>query len=296
MSDISNSSSSSNKRRLIGIDDEIESLTQVANNLNDFVHKKQFQCSLMTLKMKREKVKALAAFAKSQVLLTEMEILIAEGDLCTDIERLKNSKRIKLEQAESQKDAPREKTNKSANQTTDNKKRRHSPRTSSVDKPTDETVIIPNIRVSPASFLLESSQTSKTAVQSLNLFGTSPKNKSDSEISLSNSMKDEFNEPYTTAQVKKSPAKRNKSEKKESKTKSKHAVKRTGSPTEKQTLADPRSVNTPSNLQSSQMAPSSSSTSENNVFLKTIDSSRYVPGRHNMPPVLTQYFSNIQNN
>lgn len=103
MSDISNSScssSKSNKRRLSKIDDDIEYLTQEANNLNDFVYKTEFECCLLTLKMKREKVKALSAFARSQVLLTDMEIIIAEGDLYTDIERLRNFKRLKLEREE----------------------------------------------------------------------------------------------------------------------------------------------------------------------------------------------------
>lgn len=100
MSDISNSTSSSNKRRLFQIDSNIEYLTEELNTLNDCMYRSEFECSLVTVKMKREKLRALSAVAKTQVLLNNVEVMIAESEINTDIERLRNFKRRKMNRDE----------------------------------------------------------------------------------------------------------------------------------------------------------------------------------------------------
>lgn len=83
------------KRRLQEIDDTIEKLTKTLKRHNGHSSKTEFECSLMTVKLKREKLKAMAAAAKSQILLAEMDALIAETDLYCDIQQLKNTKKVK---------------------------------------------------------------------------------------------------------------------------------------------------------------------------------------------------------
>ena len=105
MSDISNSSSiNDNKWRLNQIDDAVEYLTQEVNSLNYLVNKTEFECSL-TVEMKLEKIKALAAFAVSQTLLADLEIMLEESDLITkqysvlitEVKRSRNFKRLKFQ-------------------------------------------------------------------------------------------------------------------------------------------------------------------------------------------------------
>ncbi|XP_022819264.1 uncharacterized protein LOC111351537 [Spodoptera litura] len=91
------SSINSNKRRIDEIDDTIEYLTNEVNKCDDFALKSDFESSLLALKLRREKVKALAAAARTQVLLADMEVLIAESDLLSDVERLKKYKKNKLD-------------------------------------------------------------------------------------------------------------------------------------------------------------------------------------------------------
>lgn len=91
------SSINSNKRRIDEIDDTIEYLTNEIHKCDNFALKSDFESSLLALKLRREKVKALAAAARTQVLLADMEVLIAESDLLSDVERLKKYKRIKLD-------------------------------------------------------------------------------------------------------------------------------------------------------------------------------------------------------
>lgn len=90
-------SSTSNKRRISQIDDNIEQLTQEVNSLNNFIYRTELECSLMTVRVKREKLKALTAIAKTQVLMANMQVLVAESELYTDIERLKIVKKNKLD-------------------------------------------------------------------------------------------------------------------------------------------------------------------------------------------------------
>ncbi|KAH9642632.1 hypothetical protein HF086_014031 [Spodoptera exigua] len=93
MSATSRSSSTNSKRRRIDeIDDTIEVLSYEINKFDDLALKSDFESSLLTLKLKREKVKALAAAARSQVLLADMQVLIAESELLAEIESLKKYK------------------------------------------------------------------------------------------------------------------------------------------------------------------------------------------------------------
>lgn len=164
----------------------------------------------------------------------------------------------------------------------DKKKHRHSSSRKSpvdLDISTEETLIIPTIHQSTA-LCEETSQIAKT-IYSLDLFSKSPRDKSDSEISLSSSIKAAFNEPYTKTEelIKKSPAKKLKTDKKVEYKSKKHTSKRNVSPTERsQTLADHgKSINMTQTLQNSHsINPKNSNTSAYSL----------VPITHNMPAVI----------
>lgn len=301
MSDSKTMSSNPNKRRIQEIDGRIEDLSHEILSLNDLVSKTQMECSLLAVKLKREKVKALTALAKSKVLLADMEILVAESDLLIDLENLKNCKKMKLDrdagksQQESQETA---KSNKSIAVQTDKsssekKKRKH--RTSKPDTSSDETIIIP---------LLETSKT-ETHVAHFNfdLIKKSSANNSDSEASLSSSLKAEFEKPYKTDTPK--PDKKTESEKPEKKSKGKSDKKnrskskskssqQTQSPNTSSSASKPKTVaelkaKTVEQINKSIANLSShTNTSTHSIDRDATPSTSFIPIRHNMPQMVSQ--------
>uniref|UniRef100_A0A2A4JBI9 Uncharacterized protein n=1 Tax=Heliothis virescens TaxID=7102 RepID=A0A2A4JBI9_HELVI len=301
-------SSNSNKRRIQEIDGRIEFLSHEIHSLEDFVSKSQLECSLMSVKLKREKVKALTALAKSKALLADMEVLVAESDLLLDLEKLKSCKRIKLDcdagksqQAESQ-EKPKS-TNKSiavqtSKSSVEKKKRKHSTSKSSksIDISSDDTVIIP---------LLETHQTSKTEtlVTHFNIDlikKSSTPHSSDSEASLSSSLKAEFEKPYKTdkekSEKKNEPEKRTKgkSDKKNTSKNKNNSTQQTQSPstsTRPKTVAElkARSVEQINNSIPAASSPTANTSRQQSTDRNPVPStSTFVPIRHNMPQIVTQ--------
>lgn len=155
------SSISSNKRRIDEIDDTIEYLTNEIHKCDNFALKSDFESSLLALKLRREKVKALAAAARTQVLLADMEVLIAESDLLSDVERLKKYKRIKLDGGKDEPQASQQESRKRTMKSTsvqtstsyrtdyERKKRKHSESKHSSKHTDRETIRSQSISKSP---------------------------------------------------------------------------------------------------------------------------------------------------
>ncbi|KAJ8705631.1 hypothetical protein PYW08_012677 [Mythimna loreyi] len=297
MSDISESNSiasnGSYKRRLAQIDDTIEHLSQEVNSLNNFMCKTEFECSLMTVRMKREKLKALSAIARAQAIMADMQVRVAEGELYTDVEKLKNFKKMRLDneganQRHTCQVPARTSTASVSVQTTgtiyEKKSRKHgssrkspvgtsSLRKSPIDISSEKTILIPSIFENASC--TETSQLSPS-VFSQGIFEKMPSKRSGSEVSLSSSVKAEFNDPFTQTQkeaTKISPAKKHKSDKKgdgKSKSRSQSSSQKI---TSKQTQSAPKTV---ADLRKT-------------VEKKSSTSSTIVPARHtNLPEIISR--------
>ncbi|KAJ8703952.1 hypothetical protein PYW07_013246 [Mythimna separata] len=298
MSDISGYSinsngSNSHKRRISQIDETIEHLTQEVNSLNNFVFKSEFEYSLMTVRMKREKLKALSAIARAQVIMADMQVRVAEGELYTDVEKLKNLKKLRLDNEDAVQRhicqmPARPSTATVSVQTTRSKigkkYTRHSSSRKSpvhnsapVDNMSEETVFIPSIYEN--ALHTEISQGSPNLF-SQGLFEKTPGKRSGSEVSLSSSVKAEFNDPFTQTELKEttrsSPAKKHKSDKKGDSKKSK-------------SQSNSQKANSVSASKQSQSAPKTVVDLRKTADKKSLASATFVPARHtNLPEIVSR--------
>ncbi|XP_026744215.1 uncharacterized protein LOC113505622 [Trichoplusia ni] len=207
-----------NKRRLQEIDDTLDHLTETLKQLDEYSSKAEFECSLITAKLKREKLKAMAAAAQSQILLAQMDVLIAETDLYSDIQRLKKSKKTKLDERSKEKStACRCKSAKSASKSV--KKTHNTTKETDQDQKkgpvidedtaSNDTVLVTPLNIgntesvintsesilSPLSGRSQDSRDVKTSTDIFNLADNEMIKQYDTL--LSNSMYAEFNTPYS---------------------------------------------------------------------------------------------------
>lgn len=167
-----------------------------------------------------------------------------------------------------------------------------------VDISSEETVLIPSIYESNTS-VVEKSQKSLTSFSQL--FDKAPVSRSGSDVSLSSSVKAEFSDPFTLSQTKESlpnsPAKKHKSDKKETKHKSKSqsrihkatsvsVARQSESP---KTVAELRRTLDTASKHTESISRTISTPTSRPHDIKSSASATFVPARHNnLPQIVPQ--------